>query len=138
MEYENIICRFYVKGSINTEERHKAEKIGLKAYKWCNKTFVRPVFIPCYNKIWKVLFPNYTKEDYLDDRKMYTKLYVAILNRVAKIYVALSGGYWLKKWRKICLNYGYTFRPCTDSEIKSNPKCTHVIDDMISIKRIGE
>lgn len=137
MKIEEMICRFYVYGSCDKNERQKAEKIGLKAYRLCNKTFANPIFTPCYNWIWDKLFPNYTKEEYLDEDKMYTKLYFRILNAIAKIYVFLCGGYWLRSWRKVDLNYNYTIRPCTIEELNKDSRCTHIVDDMISIKRIG-
>lgn len=135
MKYEEIIFKIYVKGAKDLNECKRAESIGIKAYKLGNK-FINPIFVPCYNWIWKLIFPNYKKEDYLDDKKMYTRLYLKIIKYVGKICVLLCGGYWFDEKRKVCLNYNFTFKPCNEEEKES--RCTHIVDDMISVKRIGE
>lgn len=138
MEYDEILCRFYVKGSKDSNERKWAESIGMKAYKMGRNRFINPIFTPCYNWIWEKIFPNYTKEDYLDEEKMYTRLYTKIINRIGNFCVLLCGGYQFKERRRVCLNYAFTFRPCTEEERKQDPRCTHIVDDMISIRRFGE
>ena len=136
MDYEEMICRFYVPGSNNSEERMKAEEIGMKAYKQCNKWVIRPIVTPLYNKIWSILFPKYTKEEYIDEDKMYTKMYFRICNFIGKIGVFLCGGYWFSEKRKVCLNYNYWIKPIENKD--PNEKATHYVDEMISIKRFGE
>lgn len=137
-EMVDIIVVFNVEGATDLKEKNYAIKIALKAHKLCNHTFVKPYTI-CYNAIWKILFPNYTKEEYLDEQKMYTKLYMATLNNVSKFYLLLCGGYWFMQKRKVSLNYDYYIIPLTDDEINKYPKgTTHKIDDMISIKRFWE
>lgn len=138
MNYDEILCRFYVKGSKDSNERKRAESIGIKAYKMGRNKFINPIFIPCYNWIWKMIFPKYSKEDYLDDNKLYTRIFWKVCSFVSKICVLLCGGYWFKQKRKICLNYDFTFKPCTEEEKKRDPLCTHIVDDMISIKEFGE
>lgn len=138
MDYKTIMCRMYVNGSKNAQERKKAERIAMKAYRLGAHYFINPIFVPCYNWIWTIIFPKYTKEDYLNKEKMYTRIFNYVCKMVAKVCVFLCGGYWLKEKRKVCLNYDYTIRPCTIDDKKQDPRCTHIIDDMISIKKFGE
>ena len=133
MEYDEIICRFYVKGSRDELDRHRAEKIGMKAYRLCNKWVINPIYTRLFNAIWKLRYPNYTKDEYLDENGAYTIRYYAGCNRIAKIFVLLCGGYDFKERRKVCLNYEYYIKPLETYD----PVATHYVDDMISIKEFG-
>lgn len=118
-----------VNGAKNEDEQRKAYSIALKARRQCNRWFVNPIFTPVYNRIWKILKPNYTAEERLDENGAYTRLYVGILNQVAKAFVLLNGGYWFSEKRKVCLRYDNHIKPGDEYA-----RATYVIDDMIYIK----
>lgn len=130
-DYEEILVKFYVIGSENEKERRRAETIGIKAYGKAAR-IGNSLIIPLYNKTFDKIFPNYTKEDRLDENKLYTKGYITIMNFIANAFSLVYGGLWLKENKKICINVGFTFKPCYDE----NSKATHIVDDMIYLKKI--
>lgn len=130
MEYEEIVMKFFIPGAENKQMRWCAEDVGLKAYqktaKICNY-----LVVPIWNKITKIPCRKYTKDDFLDETKLYTKGYLWISQRICNLFLRWYKRYWPYPNHDLVVNMNYNLTPLNEPD----EIVTHVVNDMIQIKK---
>lgn len=122
------ICFMLKINDVKSEEEYEwASKVGTKALHHFVK-FANPIFIPVYNKVWDILYPN--TKDFMEEHPNYDKIYGRVANIITSVSVFFNGGFDLRNKRIVKVNVMYNLKPQEGTDV-------YLVDDMISIKRLG-
>lgn len=126
-DYEEMVTRFRVNGLRKGDPKKDLYlRTGMKAYnKYAH--FANRFFIPVYNKIWYVLYPN--TKDWVKDHPNYDKLYYKISSIIANSCALFLGGYNWKENKKVWINPLFNFKDPDENGIWT-------VDDMLYVRDI--
>jgi hypothetical protein len=99
---KDIYVKFKVQGALSEDEANWARGIAIKANSDLCK-IMNTIFIPVYNKVWRLLYPN--TKDWDEEHPNYIKMYVRISDFIANLSVGIHGGH--KKSKRVRLNTNY-------------------------------